>query len=110
MVVAGLIGGSRMFWGNMTTTTTTTSAPATKVTDSQCPKIATGRTQTIGGKSYALEGLDTFTKAAPLGSFASSNPDRVVYRGDHGMAWTEYPDGWPSTYSAGRAEGYQPST
>jgi hypothetical protein len=26
------------------------------------------------------------------------------------MAWTEYPDGWPSTYSAGNAEGYQPST
>jgi len=99
-----------MFWGNMTTTTTTTSAPAAKVNDSRCPKVATGRTQTIGGKSYALEGLDTFTKAAPLGSFASSNPDRVVYRGDHGMAWTEYPDGWPSTYSAGRAEGYQPST
>jgi hypothetical protein len=26
------------------------------------------------------------------------------------MAWTEYPDGWPSTHSAKGAEGYQPST
>ena len=26
------------------------------------------------------------------------------------MAWTEYPDGWPSTYSAKGAQGYQPST
>jgi hypothetical protein len=53
--------------------------------------------------------MDTFTKAAPLGSFASSSPDQIVYTGDHGMSWTEYPDNWPSTYS-GSAEGYQPST
>ena len=76
----------------------------------QCPTPATGRTQSIGGKTYGLEGLDTFTKAAPLGSFAAKSPNQVVYRGDHGLAWTEYPDGWPSTYSAGGAEGYQPST
>ena len=58
---------------------------------------------------YALEGMDTFTKAAPLGSFAASTVDQVVYTGDHGMGWTEYGDGWSSTHS-GSAEGYQPST
>ncbi len=53
--------------------------------------------------------MDTFTKSAPLGSFAQSTANEVVYIGDHGMGWTEYPDGWPSTHS-GSAEGYQPST
>jgi hypothetical protein len=53
--------------------------------------------------------MDTFTKAAPTGSFAASRDDQVVYVGDHGMGWTEYGDGWTSTYS-GSAEGYQPST
>jgi hypothetical protein len=73
-----------------------------------CSKIP-GRRLTIGGTVYTMEGMDTFSKSAPVGSFASSDPNRVVYTGDHGMAWTEYPDGWPSTHS-GRAEGYQPST
>jgi hypothetical protein len=73
----------------------------------RCPPVP--GTMSIGGKTYTVEGVDTFTKAAPLGSFASSNPRKVVYRGDHGMAWTEYPDGWPSTNS-GSAPGYQPST
>lgn len=53
--------------------------------------------------------MDTFTKRARLGSFASNNSDRIVYQGDHGMGWTEYADGWPSTFSSG-AEAYQPST
>ncbi len=53
--------------------------------------------------------MDTFTKAAPVGSFASTSDTQTVYTGDHGMAWTEYPDGWPSTYTHG-VEGYQPST
>jgi hypothetical protein len=108
LAVAGLIVGSRMFWGKMPTTSA--NATTAKAADTQCPRPATGRTQSIGGRTYALEGVDTFTKAAPIGSFASTSPDRIVYRGDHGMAWTEYPDGWPSTYSAGNAEGYQPST
>jgi hypothetical protein len=108
LAVAGLIVGSRMFWGTMPTTPA--DANAVKSTHTQCPRPATGGTQSIGGKTYALEGVDTFTKAAPVGSFASKSPDQIVYRGDHGMAWTEYPDGWPSTYSAGNAEGYQPST
>lgn len=68
-----------------------------------------GQTVTLGQKSYAREGVDTFTNDAPLGSFAQGTANAIVYTGDHGMQWTGYPDGWPSTYS-GHAEGYQPST
>ncbi|MBV9581906.1 MAG: hypothetical protein JO057_25270 [Chloroflexi bacterium] len=53
--------------------------------------------------------MDTFTKDAPTGSFAQSTNNQIVYTGDHGLSWTGYPDGAPSTYSGG-AEGYQPST
>ena len=74
-----------------------------------CPSLAPGATLTIGDKGYAREGVDTFTKSAPLGSFAQRRADAIVYTGDHGLRWTGYPDGWPSTYS-GHAEGYQPST
>jgi hypothetical protein len=59
--------------------------------------------------TYSLEGMDAFTKSAPLGAFRSSNGDQPVYTGDHGMGWTEYPDGWSATYTGG-VEGYQPST
>jgi hypothetical protein len=79
-----------------------------------CPLSIPGATQTLGGETYTLEGEDTFTKDAPLGSFAQSasgiadaNALPVVYTGDHGMGWTEYADGWQSTWSA---HGYQPST
>lgn len=58
---------------------------------------------------YTLAGMDTFTKDAPVGSFAQSTNNQIVYTGDHGMSWTGYPDGAPSSYSGG-AEGYQPST
>ncbi|MGZ4249257.1 MAG: hypothetical protein ACXVUE_13255 [Solirubrobacteraceae bacterium] len=68
-----------------------------------------GGTQTLGDATYSLEGADTFTNNAPLGSFASTDPNQVIYTGDHGMGWTEYPDGWPSTNS-GSFEGYSPST
>lgn len=68
-----------------------------------------GTTLTLDGTTYQLEGVDTFTKPAATGSFASSDPNQVVYVGDHGMPWTEYPDGWPSTFTGGRI-GYQPST
>jgi hypothetical protein len=63
----------------------------------------------LGGHTYSVEGIDTFTKDAPVGSFAAATPDQVVYTGDHGMVWTEYADGSPSTFSGG-LEGYQPST
>jgi hypothetical protein len=75
----------------------------------RCPSAVPGRALAIGHQSYALEGMDTFTKSAPLGSFAQRKPNAIVYTGDHGMQWTGYPDGWPSTYS-GHVEGYQPST
>ena len=32
----------------------------------------------------------------------------MVYTGDHGGKWVEYPDGWPSTYTDGKP-GYQPA-
>jgi hypothetical protein len=51
---------------------------------------------------------DDFTIDAPLGSWGTSNSNAVVYTGDHGGKWIEYPDGWPSTYSAGKP-GYQPA-
>lgn len=75
----------------------------------RCSSSLPGPTLTLGHKRYAREGVDTFTKNAPLGSFAQRRANAIVYIGDHGMQWTGYPDGWPSTYS-GHAEGYQPST
>jgi hypothetical protein len=51
--------------------------------------------------------VDDFTVDAPLGSWATANGDAVVYTGDHGGQWTEYPDGWSSTYTSGKP-GYQP--
>lgn len=74
-----------------------------------CPSGPPGSTQSVGGNTYALEGMDTFTKDAPAGSFAQTTNNQIVYTGDHGMSWTGYADGWSSTYSGG-AEGYQPST
>jgi hypothetical protein len=75
----------------------------------RCPSSAPGQTLTLGHLGYARESMDTFTKNARLGSFAQRKANAIVYTGDHGMRWTGYPDGWPSTYS-GHAEGYQPST
>lgn len=83
--------------------------PAPPAYAGPCPTAPPGSTQTLGGRTYGLEGMDTFTKAAPLGSFAQSANNQVVYTGDHGMGWTGYGDGWTSTYSGGK-EGYQPST
>jgi len=84
-------------------------APGRGTSVGGCPSSVPGQTLAIGRRSYALEGMDTFTTAAPLGSFAQRKANAIVYTGDHGMQWTGYPDGWPSTYS-GHAEGYQPST
>jgi hypothetical protein len=75
----------------------------------RCPSSVPVQTLTLGHKRYARKGVDTFTKDAPLGSFAQRKANAIVYTGDHGLQWTGYPDGWPSTYS-GHAEGYQPST
>jgi hypothetical protein len=80
-----------------------------EATVGRCPSSVPAQTLTLGHKRYAREGVDTFTKDAPLGSFAQRKANAIVYTGDHGLQWTGYPDGWPSTYS-GHAEGYQPST
>lgn len=52
--------------------------------------------------------VDDFTVNAPLGSWGTQDPQQVVYTGDHGGKWVEYPDGWPSTYTNGKP-GYQPA-
>jgi hypothetical protein len=74
-----------------------------------CPSAPPASALALGGRTYALEGTDTFTKAAALGSFAQGSNNQIVYTGDHGMSWTGYGDGWSSSYSGGK-EGYQPST
>jgi hypothetical protein len=51
---------------------------------------------------------DDFTKDAALGTWGTSDSQKVVYTGDHGGNWVEYPDGWSSTYTNGKA-GYQPA-
>lgn len=87
--------------------------PGNPGTGSQVPQALDGCTAMPAGNVYsaghtwALEGQDDFTKAAPIGSF-SSGGGNSVYTGDHGMAWSEYADGATSTYSGGAA-GYEPS-
>ena len=52
--------------------------------------------------------VDDFTTPATLGSWGTQDPSAIVYRGDHGCNWTEYPDGWASTNTRG-GPGYEPS-
>jgi hypothetical protein len=52
--------------------------------------------------------VDDFNKDAPLGSWGTADSQKVVYIGDHGGKWVEYPDGWSSTYTNG-SPGYQPA-
>jgi hypothetical protein len=104
LITGGVFGGAHAVRDTKHGTVSPVSRPPIR----RCPNVP-GQSLSIGGRTYPREGWDTFAKSAPLGSFASSSPDRIVYTGDHGLGWTEYPDGWPSTYS-GRALGYQPST
>lgn len=46
------------------------------------------------GTTWHEVGEDNFTVPAPLGSLGTSSESKVVYVGDHGLRWTEYPDGW----------------
>ncbi|HEY2653985.1 MAG TPA: hypothetical protein VGI50_18830, partial [Solirubrobacteraceae bacterium] len=102
------------------TTTSTPSSPPPPPKDNPCTTPMPGDTLPLG-RTYTLAGEDTFTKDAPLGSFAQAAtvPDAnalpVVYTGDHGIGWTSYADGWPSTYTQPpyvptSYPGYQPST
>ena len=43
---------------------------------------------------YSQVFADDFTVPAATGSWGTNNASRVVYTGDHGGRWTEYPDGW----------------
>lgn len=91
------------------TSGSTTPAPTPSPAAGPCPSGPPGNALPLGANTYALEGMDTFTKDAPTGSFAQSTNNQIVYTGDHGLSWTGYPDGTHSTYS-GSAEGYQPSS
>jgi Glycosyl hydrolases family 16 len=105
----GTRGTTKVATAPAPTTSTTTTGGTGATAAGPCPSGPPGSAQSVGSHTYALEGIDTFTKSAPLGSFAQSRANQVVYVGDHGMAWTGYADGWSSTYTGG-AEGYQPST
>jgi hypothetical protein len=52
--------------------------------------------------------LEDFTVNAPTGSWGTTDASRVVYTGEHGCRWVEYPDGWSSTYTNGQP-GYEPA-
>jgi hypothetical protein len=71
-----------------------------------CPAAPTGNV-TSDAHTWMLEGQDGFTKDAAIGTFGSDGSG-PVYTGDHGMRWSEYGDGWTSTYTNG-APGYEPS-
>jgi hypothetical protein len=97
-----------------TSTTTTTPPPAPPSKASPCSTPIPGNTLQLG-QTYTVAGEDTFTKDAPVGSFAQGSvPDASyltpIYTGDHGMGWSAYPDGWPSSYTASNVTAYQPST
>lgn len=91
--------------------TPSTTSPGTFPT----PTSSTG-SGSVSGQAIPLGDLsgwhqifaDDFTIGAPLGSWGTSDPSKVVYTGDHGGKWVEYPDGWPSTNTNG-APGYYPS-
>ena len=74
-----------------------------------CPTPEPTGSVTSGGHTWTLAGEDDFNKAAAVGSFQATTNSTPVYTGDQGLGWTEYPDGWKSTFS-GTHEGYQPST
>lgn len=98
-----------------TSTTTTTPPPAPPSKPSPCSTPIPGNTLQLGQTSYTVAGEDTFTKDAPVGSFAQGKvPDASyltpIYTGDHGMGWSAYPDGWPGSYTAPNVTAYEPST
>ena len=97
-----------------TSTTTTTPSPAPPSKASPCSTPIPGNTLQLG-QTYTVAGEDTFTKDAPVGSFAQAKVPNAsyltpIYTGDQGMGWSAYPDGWPSSYTASNVAAYQPST
>jgi hypothetical protein len=97
-----------------TSTTTTTPFPAPPSKASPCSTPIPGNTLQLG-QTYTVAGEDTFTKDAPVGSFAQGYVPNAsyltpIYTGDYGMGWSAYPDGWPSSYTASNVAAYEPST
>ena len=85
---------------------------AQAATPTATPTVATsasGEAVPIGDlPGWHQEFVDDFTVNAPLGSWGTKKSHNVVYTGDHGGKWVEYPDGWASTYTDGQP-GYQPA-
>jgi hypothetical protein len=80
-----------------------------KTARSSCPASVSGQCLPVGNLSgWNQVFADDFSVNSAVGSWGTSNPAQVVYTADHGGRWTEYPDGWPSTYTNG-APGYEPS-
>ena len=46
------------------------------------------------GTAWKEVGEDNFTVPARSGSWGTSSESKIVYTGDHGLRWDEYPDGW----------------
>lgn len=89
--------------------------PATPAPATTPPAAAPAATGAASGAKVPIGDLpgwkqtfvEDFTKDAPIGSWATSDGNKVVYTGDHGGKWVTYGDGWKSTYTNGRP-GYQP--
>ena len=85
--------------------------PAQAATPSAAPTVSTspsGEAVPIGDVGvWRQTFVDDFTVTADTGTWATDRSRTVVYTGDHGGKWVEYPDGWASTYTDGRP-GYQP--
>jgi hypothetical protein len=69
------------------------SGPTPQPSTQTVPPGAT-QTDTLGTVFHRV-GVDGFDQPAPLGSWATPDPNKVVYTGAQGLQWTEYPDGWP---------------
>lgn len=84
-----------------------TSTPAPKPTTTSPTPVPSTSSSTAPPAGWANVFYDDFTIPAPTGTFGTTDASKVVYTGDHGGKWIEYPDGWPSTYTSGKS-GYEP--
>jgi hypothetical protein len=89
--------------------TTSTPVSITVTNGNVMPPSASGEPVPVGDlPGWKQTFVDDFTLDAPLGSWGTTDSERVVYTGDHGGKWNVYPDGWSSTYTNGQP-GYQPA-